>query len=90
MTAMEFLVGAGGLVGVFAESKTVLDKLITLNTPGKNNSSRLEFKWRQRFYRSCSTIKIKFGAINHLDELSPLNFINNALDLSVNMILLGA
>jgi len=91
--AVGLIVGVGGLVGVYRESKQVVDRLkihSALMSLGKTVGSRMEFKWRQRFYVSCSSIKIKLGQMNFLEELTPLNFLNTGVGLTVQMLLLSA
>jgi len=83
------IVGVGGLVEVYRESKYVLWNLKKYTFLGSVGvCSRFEHKWRLRFYRSCSLIKIKMGSNNFMEELTPLNLINNAIALSVQLILI--
>lgn len=44
--------------------------------------------WRAGFVKSCSPIQVKFGLNNFVEELTPLNAVNYALSLAVNMLLL--
>jgi len=89
--AVGLLVGVGGLVSVYTESKKVINKLKIQNRlMWYGATSKKEFKWRQSFYISCSSIKIKLGQSNFLEDLTPLNLINNAVGLTVHMRLLRA
>lgn len=48
-----------------------------------------ERRWLKRFFKSCGIIKMKFGGNNFVEELTPLNCISHAINLSVQILLLG-
>jgi len=75
------LVLSGGLVHVYIESKLVLCKLKRVHIYG------FDGKWKARFLKSCPFIKTKIGANNFLEEQTPLNLIDVALQLTVEILL---
>lgn len=44
-------------------------------------------KWLSRWHKGCPLIKIKFGALNYVDSMTPLMFENFALAQTANMLL---
>lgn len=47
-------------------------------------------KQRKRFHNSCSPIKVRLGSVNFVESLTPLNFINFANNLTLQIVLVGA
>ncbi len=81
------LVILGGMVAVYTISKKTLTraKLAVSQT----TMSRYDRRWAKRFLRSCNAIKIKFGANNFFDELTPLRCLDSSLNLTVQVLLLS-
>lgn len=84
------------VVGAFA-IEVLLDILLLLtvmagvhrtSTRCKMTFSGGNDKWKSRFLRSCSPVKIHFGAINYVDKTMPLNTVNFANNLTVHLLLL--
>lgn len=44
--------------------------------------------WMKRFYQSCSPLKIGFGAVSYVGNLTPLAFMNFNIFQTVNLIML--
>ncbi|CAL8132214.1 unnamed protein product [Orchesella dallaii] len=86
-TIPELLICVGGAVGTYTESKTFLTKLGVSNSD-TNLYKGAEFRWLQRFRKSCPPIKIQFGPDNFLEELTPLNCLNSAVNLTMQLLLL--
>lgn len=42
----------------------------------------------KRFYKSCSYVKVKFGSLNFIERLTPLNCMDTSLALTVNLLLI--
>lgn len=85
-TGLFLLFCVGGLAEVYKESSATLQdiKLYLSNFPqGKGR------RWLGRFAKSCWVIKMKFGENYFVEELTPLNCISHAIDLSVQILLLG-
>lgn len=53
----------------------------------KQYCSRVEIKLLSRYWNSCSRITAKFGAINFVDILTPLKFIDFAAGLTFQLLL---
>lgn len=51
--------------------------------------SPIRQKWTRLFLRSCGAIKMKFGGNSYVDRLTPLNCIGHAVQLTVQILLLG-
>lgn len=77
-----------------------LHGMAEINHHSKSNLQRLKGRlflitgrenrrWTQRFIKSCAAIKIKFGGNNFVERLTPLNCISHALQISVQILLLG-
>lgn len=61
-----------------------------LTEAGRGYVERLtEVKWKQRFYTSCSSIKIRFASINFVDRLTPLACVDYANGLTLQWLRLG-
>ncbi|CAL8146970.1 unnamed protein product [Orchesella dallaii] len=76
----------GGMVGVYMESKSVFQAL-------RRNLSvciteKYKRKFLSRFYKSCRFIRINLGSINFVDTLTPLNCVNFAVNLAVQVLLI--
>lgn len=76
----------GSLAQVYKESVAALES-IRLQLPKVSEVN--ERRWLRKFIRSCAVIKMKFGGNNFVEELTPLNCISHAIDLSVQILLLG-
>ncbi len=48
-----------------------------------------DHKWEQRFYKSCTPIKVIINSGNFVDSLTPLNCLQLSFSLSVNILLLN-
>lgn len=46
-------------------------------------------KWLSRFHKGCALVKIRFGALNYVDSMTPLMFENFALAQAANMLLMN-
>jgi len=76
----------GGMVGVYLESKRVfqiLGERLSTDLP------RIERMYLQKFYRSCRLIRINLGSSNFLDALTPLNCLNFAVSITVQILLIS-
>jgi len=81
----------GGFADVCSKSKTYLRQL-------KRNSMKMSWvggnwgkwttKWYGRFWKSCSFIRIRFGAANFVEPNTPLRCLDCAVNLTVNLLLL--
>lgn len=81
----------GGMAGVFTESTQVMCKLKRhlCSLYLQHSKKREEARWQRRFLRSCTLIKIRFGGFNYVDQLTPVNCMNFANSLTVQLLLLG-
>lgn len=52
----------------------------------KNRRERL---LKRKFYKSCPLLKVKIGAVNFFDQLTPLVMLDQANDLTINFLLLS-
>lgn len=55
---------------------------------GRSKTNHRPFKWKRCFLQSCPLIKIRFGSLYFVDELTPLNIVNLSNDLSVQVLLM--
>ncbi|CAL8127509.1 unnamed protein product [Orchesella dallaii] len=46
-----------------------------------------EKKWWIRFVRSCPEVKIRFGATNYIDQLSPINYMDFNINQTVTVLI---
>lgn len=78
-TMFLIIVAIGGMAELRRSSKSIL-----------NYSSRHAFqdRWYKRFRKSCTPIKVTFGAANFIEDLTPLRCIDFAVQLSVELLLL--
>ncbi|CAL8121578.1 unnamed protein product [Orchesella dallaii] len=86
------IIMGGGMIAVYSTSKTLFELIKRKQScTGRflNATQRLEKRWLTKFCRSCTPLRVKLGESNFLEELTPLNCINTAVDLTVNMLLLG-
>lgn len=81
----------GGQAGVWKDSNMLVEMVDKLSIKNliSGSSSRQERKWRKIFWRSCrNLIKVKFGSSNFVEEKTPLNCLNCAISLTVQLLLL--
>jgi len=81
------LVMLSGMVGAHLKSIRVLQGLRqSLSRNGYNNRTK---KWVRMLCKSCSPVKLRFGSGNILEACTPLNCSNFALNLSIQILLVG-
>lgn len=89
-----------GMAGVYSESVKVTSKFKksfgvicgggcrNLTKVGCGYAERLiKMKWKQRFYKSCSLVKIRFASTNFVDRLTPLACVDLANELTLEWLL---
>lgn len=79
------LICLGTFATLYKESKATVQK-IKLSLA--EISDRIERIWARKFLRSCGALKVKFGANNFVEELTPLNCLSYSLQISVQILLL--
>lgn len=85
-TAFYLLFGLHGLAEVNHGSKHLLENATKKMTGISKRKSR---KWFRQCIASCPPIKMKFGDNNYVDMLTPLKSMNQAVQISVQILLLG-
>lgn len=55
----------------------------------RQKSLKKEFRWQQKFYRSCPTLRVKLGSVNYFDEFTPLVLLNNGNAYIINFLMIG-
>lgn len=80
------LVIFGGMAKVLSESEFTFQQL-KRHLSLESSLAKWEIRWKRRFYKSCSNIKVKLGSINFIDRLTPINCINMANDFTVQLLL---
>lgn len=75
-----------GLAQVYRESSKALEDIKLYLAKASQIRER---RWLKRFVKSCGIIKMKFGGNNFVEELTPLSCISHAIELSVQILLLG-
>lgn len=88
--ALVIIIILGGMAKVHSNSAQFLAvnksrKRMLFSTLGTISK---EYKWKQRFYWSCSPLKIHIVGDTFVDACTPINFIHFAVDLSANVLLL--
>lgn len=87
INAMWFVVlFMSGMAGIYIESKLVHQK--DANANADLGQTRKEKTWRRKFMRSCPFIKIRFGDLNFVEELTPLNCLDFGNHITVQLLLL--
>lgn len=88
VTVLVIIVTFGGMSKVFQESKIIFwevkwhkYQLMVDGVPGRVRS------WQFQFFRSWFPVKIRFGANNFVEELTPLNAASYSLGLVVQLLL---
>lgn len=91
-TLLLVIVTFGGMSAVYRESKHIIKRKAKwhihscFDTPSAY--SRMDLKWQEKFHKSCPLVKVKFGGNNFIEELTPLNCINMAVGMTVQLLLL--
>lgn len=85
-TTAAMVVLLGGMAAVNTTSDEVANKLQKNLTTFRGKERR----WRNRFYKSCGGIRIYFGTFNFVEQLTPLNCIDFANGLTIQLLLLEA
>ncbi|CAL8068036.1 unnamed protein product [Orchesella dallaii] len=88
-----FTVGIGGpMVSMHVDSKQLLTNFKRQHGNVQKSvgtaEQRLSKIWINKFYRSCSPIKIKLGESNFLEELTPLRCVDCSFDMTIQFLLL--
>ncbi|CAL8126948.1 unnamed protein product [Orchesella dallaii] len=88
-----FTVGIGGpMVSMHVDSKQLLANFKrqhgNVQKSIGSTEQRLSKIWINKFYRSCSPIKIKLGESNFLEELTPLRCVDCSFDMTIQFLLL--
>ncbi len=81
---MILMVIFGQMATVYRRSCKILKFMTSKYDREKRNRQN---KWEQRFYRSCSPLKIMISKANFVDVLTPLNCVQISIGLSVNLML---
>ncbi len=68
------------------KSSEILNKMLMKRYSAKLSRGQ---KWEQRFYKSCSPIKVMISSGAYVDALTPLNCLHLSMTLSANMLLLN-
>lgn len=87
-TLLVLLILLGGMANVCSASEKHL-KHTLINILSCKNVSVREARMLKKFSNSCSTIKVRFGSLNYIDKLTPLNCIDFANCLSVQLLLVS-
>lgn len=74
----------GGMAGVYKASKVAF---LNLKCQCGNISAVRNRMWMRRFLKSCTVAKVKFGGNNFVEELTPLNTVGWAINISVQVLL---
>lgn len=77
----------GGWAQVNIQSENLFQRLNCNLSESAMHGERNVHELR-KFFRSCAYVKVKFGTLNYIDRLTPLNSIAFSLDLTVNLLLL--
>lgn len=87
---MVVCVGGWSGSGIYQESKVLLRAynrhIVEFTAIGEWTGNRN--RWAQRFIKSCQLIKIRFGSLNFIEERTPLNCLDFANNLTVELLLL--
>jgi len=86
-TSAMLLVMLSGMVGAYLKSIKVIQGL--KQSLSKTSLNSRDKKWLKRFSKSCSPIKIRIRNSNFLEALTPLNCLNFAFNLSIQILLVG-
>lgn len=82
-----------GLIVIFTGFARVHESSNSVLKDMKRHMSTIKMakdrKQRKCFHNSCSSIKVYLGSVNFVDSLTPLNFINFANNLTVQIVLVG-
>lgn len=79
-----------GVFGLFARVNIQSEEMIKLLSKRYGRYIRNRTSNKKQclcFYKSCNNIKVRFGSINYVDRLTPLNFIDFSNTLTVNLLL---
>lgn len=74
----------GEMVAVNRRSKAFIQNLKFYNPSTLGESDRL---WTRKFAQACQPIKIKFGANNFIEKLTPLKCLSCAARLTIQILL---
>lgn len=83
------MVFLSGVASIYKTSIKVVDRLTCQLAKSKFRLyTRREYQQRCILLRSCAPVKIRFGSINFVDQLTPLNCMEWANDVTVQLLLL--
>lgn len=80
------LVILGEMAEGFEKSKWMIKNRVNEHFTSRSQRSR---KWATRFYQSCTPLKCKFGELNFVERLTPLNCLNLGNEIALNVLLLS-
>lgn len=84
-----FIGYGGGLAGIYRESKVALRTISNriLHRNGRR-TSRCTRALQLKILKTCTYIKIRFGSLNYVEELTPLKCLDLCNQLTINLLLL--
>ncbi len=88
-TILLLLICFGVMAQIYQEYQDFLDRVTKRRMVSTRTKKRMCYKWKERFYLSCTPVKFKFGQLNFIERLTPLNCILFSIDQSASLLLLG-
>lgn len=89
-TVLFLLVLLGGMANILDYSRQILTKRKRSRfVVGGNVGIRRNIRWVKKLYTSCRPVKFKFGKLNFVDRLTPLNCTVFANRLTLKLFLVG-
>lgn len=82
------IVVIGGMAQVYWQSQECFIQLkrdLTLEVKGNLK----ELKWKLKFYKSCSMVKVRFGSLNFIDRLTALRCMELSNELTMQVLLVA-
>lgn len=82
---MAIMVILGQMATMYTKSTLILHAMATRKTLWLPVNIQ---KWEQKFYKSCSPLKILIGGANFVDSVTPLNCLQVAVTLAASILML--
>lgn len=89
LISMDTIIALIFILGVMAQVYTQSKDSLRNCKRALTYNFRIKPKWTQRFLISCAPIKVRFGSINFIDRMTPLNCVNFANNLTVQLLLVS-
>ncbi len=83
------LICLGAMAQIYQKYKEFLARVTKRRVVSNRRGKQMYFKWKERFYLSCTPVKFKFGQLSLIERLTPLTCVLFSIEQSASLLLVG-